>query len=85
MDEQILREKARAAIAGGRVPNRRQDRTWGGPGVGVACVICSLPVGVEEMEFEIEFAHDADDPGLDKYHVHVPCFAAWELDRKSVV
>ena len=22
-----------------------------------------------------------DNPGLDKYHVHTRCFAAWELER----
>jgi hypothetical protein len=27
--------------------------------------------------------HDGDDPGLDKYHVHVPCFSAWEFERAS--
>jgi hypothetical protein len=37
------------------------------------------------MEFEIEFAHGEDDePGLDKFHIHVRCFAAWELERTKV-
>jgi len=35
------------------------------------------------MEFEIQFAHDGSNPGLDKYHVHIRCFAAWELERGS--
>lgn len=34
-----------------------------------------------EMEFEIRFAHDGDSPGIDKYHVHVRRFAAWEFER----
>jgi hypothetical protein len=83
MNEQFLRDKARTAIGSGRIPNRSQDRTWGGPGVGVACAICSLPVRVDQMEFQIEFAHDGDEPGLDRYHVHVPCFAAWEFERNG--
>jgi hypothetical protein len=33
------------------------------------------------MEFEIQFARDGDNPGLDKFHVHVNCFAAWEFER----
>jgi hypothetical protein len=33
------------------------------------------------MEFEIEFARDGDNPGLDKFHVHIRCFAAWEFER----
>jgi hypothetical protein len=39
----------------------------------------------DEMEFEIEFAHDGSnlEAGLDKYHVHIRCFAAWEFERRS--
>jgi hypothetical protein len=35
----------------------------------------------DELEFEIQFARDGDHPGLDKFHVHVRCFAAWEFER----
>lgn len=82
MDEQILRGKARDAIAGGRFPNRSPDRTWGGPGVGAACAICTFPVRDDQTEFAVEFARDGDDPGLDKYHLHTRCFAAWEFERE---
>jgi hypothetical protein len=80
-DEPLLREKARTAIQQGRLPSRRPDRTWGGPGVGAPCSICDLPVMKDQLEFEIEFAHDGDSPGLDTFHVHVRCFAAWEFER----
>jgi hypothetical protein len=35
------------------------------------------------MEFEIEFARDGAGTaaGLDKFHVHIRCFAAWEFER----
>jgi hypothetical protein len=82
-DESILREKARAAIQNGRLPSRRPDRTWGGPGVGAVCSICELPVRKDELEFEIQFAHDGDNPRLDKFHVHIRCFAAWEFERSK--
>ena len=82
-DEPILREKARAAVQSGKLPGQRPDRTWGGPGVGAACTICELPVTKDEMEFESEFARDGDNSGLDKFHVHVRCFAAWEFERKG--
>jgi hypothetical protein len=83
MDENILREKARQVIRNGKLPGRRPDRTWGGPGVGAPCTICELPVRRDELEFEIQFARDEkrEDAGLDKYHVHVRCFAAWEFER----
>jgi len=83
VDEQPLREKAREAVQNGKLPARRPDRTWGGPGVGAPCAICGLPVTKDEMEFEIQFAHDGTEPGLDKFHVHIRCFAASECERKS--
>jgi hypothetical protein len=82
MDEPLLREKARAALRAEKIPNRKPDRTWGGPGVGAPCAICDLPVKRDELEFEVQFDHDRDNQGLDKYHVHTRCFAAWELERR---
>ena len=82
MEEQALREKAREVLEAGKLPNRKPDRTWGGPGVGAACTICGVPVAHDQMEFEIQFAHDGGNPGLDKFHVHIRCFAAWEFERK---
>ena len=82
-DEPIRREKARAAVLNGKLPARRPDRTWGGPGVGAPCTVCALPVQRDEMEFEIEFARDGENPGPDKFHVHIRCFAAWEFERKT--
>ena len=82
-EEQALRAKARAAVRNGKLPSRRPDRTWGGHGVGATCTICELPVTKDQMEFEIQFARDGDNPGLDKYHVHIRCFAAWEFERRQ--
>jgi len=83
-DESILREKARETIRDGKLPARTPTRTWGGPGVGAPCTICGIPVTHDEMEFEIQFARDGDNPGLDKFHVHIRCFAAWEFERTKV-
>jgi hypothetical protein len=82
-DEQLLRAKARAAVEGGKLPSRAPDRTWGGPGVGAPCAVCGLPVINQEMEFEIQFSRDGDNPGLDTFHVHIRCFAAWEFERRQ--
>jgi hypothetical protein len=82
-DEQALRAKARAAVRNGKLPSRRPDRTWGGHGVGATCTICELPVTKDQMEFEIQFARDGDNPGLDKYHVHIRGFAAREFERRQ--
>jgi len=79
LHETILRAKAQAAILAGKLPSRRPDRVWGGPGVGATCTICNLPVTKDE----IEFARGSDFPGLDKYHIHIQCFAAWEFERRA--
>ena len=80
-DERTLREKARAVIQAGKLPNRRPDGMWGGPSAGDDCSICREPVKHGEVEFEIEFARDGNVRCLDKYHVHIHCFAAWESER----
>jgi hypothetical protein len=33
------------------------------------------------MAIEIQFSHDGARSGLDKFDVHVRCFAAWEFER----
>jgi hypothetical protein len=35
----------------------------------------------DHLEFEVQSARDGDNPGLDKFHIHVRCFAAWEFER----
>jgi hypothetical protein len=80
-DEPILREQARAVVRDGKLPNRHPDRIWGGPGAGAACAVCELPVRSDEKDLEIEFSRDGGNPGLDRFHLHVRCFAAWELER----
>jgi hypothetical protein len=84
MDEVSLREKARTVIKGGKLPRLSPDRTLlGGPGVGAECAVCGVPVRADETEFEIQFARDVSNPGLDRHHMHIRCFAAWELERQS--
>jgi hypothetical protein len=80
-DEARLREQARAAIRRGKLPARAPTRTWGGDGVGAACSVCELLIRTDELEIELEFAHDSSALALEKHHVHPRCFAAWELER----
>lgn len=82
--ESTLPEKAREAIRKGKLPSRRPDRMWGGPGVGNDCAICGVPVKPCEVEFEIEFARNGDDTGPHSYSVHIRCYAAWELERENL-
>ncbi len=79
-DERALRERARSMIQAGLLPNRHPDRVWGGPGAGGDCMVCRAPVQRDDNEFEIEFVRDGGEAGADIYHVHIQCFAAWELE-----
>ena len=40
-------------------------------------------VGKDEMDFEIEFARGDGNSGLDKFHLHIRCFAAWEFECRN--
>ncbi len=50
-------------------------------GNGARCAICELPVTEEELKFEIHFDGNSVEPGWDMFHVHAPCFEAWEFER----
>lgn len=80
-DEAALREFARLAIRRGTLPRREPDRTLGRPGVGSLCTVCAKPVTADQVEWEIQFAHDGANPDLDTYHLHMRCLSVWELER----
>jgi hypothetical protein len=83
-DERALRQKAQEAIKNGRLPAMDARRTWGGPGNGATtCSVCGEAVKAGEMELEIEYRRDGRTDGLDHYHFHVRCFAAWECESRS--
>ena len=75
-DQSTLRQKAREAILAGKLPHRRPERMWAGPGVGSPCTICDKPVERDEIEYELDFTLDHSQPTP---RVHLRCFAAWEF------
>jgi hypothetical protein len=83
-DEPMLRQKAREAIRGGRLPMRLPDRIYGGPGCGTACAICSVIITREDMGLEIEFDRHEIPPGVDCYHIHPRCMSAWEIESRHL-
>ena len=80
-DEKILRAKAREVVRAGKLPSRRPDRTWSGPGIDNSCTICGARIQQAQVEFEIQFAPDGAAPGVERFHLHLRCFAAWEFER----
>jgi hypothetical protein len=80
-DEAALREFARLAIRQGRLPRRAPDRAWGGSGCGSLCAVCENPITSDQTEYEISFG----EGDLDMLHLHIRCFAVWELERTKPV
>ena len=84
IDEPTLRDKVRRAVQVGTLPNRRPDRTWGGPSANGNCAICGASLKRDRVEFEIEFGRPGDLSAPDRYHVHLRCFAAWEAECQAL-
>jgi hypothetical protein len=82
-DEVEARQLARDALQGGKLPRRPPDRIWGGYGIDLPCAVCQRSVARAEVEYEIQFGNgdDGTEPSLDRYHLHLRCFAAWEMER----
>ena len=82
-DDQDLRRRARAALNAGLMPRDQPLGLWGGNGAGDACPVCGQVVEVAEMELEVEFRFaEVSAHGVREFHLHLPCFAAWEIERK---
>jgi hypothetical protein len=81
--EGLLRRQARAAIHAGMLPRQHHVSVWGGPGSGASCAVCGNAVAGNELGFELEF-RDATGR-LELRYVHIPCFAAWDLECRSVL
>ncbi len=80
-DDSSRRDKAREAIRGGHLPVQAPDRTVWHTGCGTACDVCGDRIVDYQAEFEIEFNRPGVWPGIDRYHLHAACFAAWEWER----
>jgi hypothetical protein len=83
-DEQELRRLARAALNQGLIPRDRPRGLWGGNGSGETCPVCGIAVDAAEMELEVEFGiAEVNAQGVREFHLHLPCFAAWEIERRT--
>jgi hypothetical protein len=72
-----LRQKAREAIQGGKLPSNSGGRLFAGPGLGACCAICDRPIELNQIEYELDFV--PDDGSLEgNARVHMECFLVWE-------
>jgi len=46
------------------------------------CPVCGDSVDPDELELELEFAATEIGNDTREFHLHVPCFKAWEFARK---
>lgn len=81
-NETQLRGLAHQQLVSGQLPNVASRRVWGGPGLGIACSMCELPVRTDETEMRVRFTRD-HIPVFEALHLHARCFAAWELERTN--
>jgi hypothetical protein len=82
--ERALRKKIRERLKTGALPLTEPARTWGGQGRDRICAACKLPITREQMEYEVEFEAPTR-AALKVEHMHLPCFAAWELERELII
>jgi hypothetical protein len=83
-NEAQIRALARGVLQTRTLPRRDPDRTWDGKGVGLPCTVCGMPISPAETEYELQFSHDGAAPRLDRFHLHLRGFAAWEMERTKV-
>jgi hypothetical protein len=80
-NEHRIRALARNILQAGLLPRRGPDGTWGGKGVDVPCPICGERIGPDQLEYELQFRQEGATPDVDLFHLHLRCFAPWEMER----
>ena len=81
-NEQPIRPLARKVLHERLMPPHDPEYTWAGAGAGLPCTICGDPITRDQVEYELHFRrHAAAIPRLTGFHLHLRCFAAWEMER----
>jgi hypothetical protein len=66
------------------LPPEAPQRMWGGSGSGAPCAICGEHIGVDQLEYELEYRCVGNPHGRPSFHVHVRCCPAWELEQTGL-
>jgi hypothetical protein len=54
---------------------------FGGPGSEQPCAVCGKTLPRAQVEIELEYNRCGATPGIDKFHFHQSCYAAFERSR----
>jgi hypothetical protein len=76
-----IRQMIRRRLVDRTLPRATPSRIWGGPGLGLTCGVCELPVTADQSELQVELFDGYEAPMLEVLHLHTVCFALWELER----
>ena len=82
-DVKELRRRARAALHAEVLPLVPPSRSWGGHGSGDLCPVCGRSIDPAEPELELEFTSTGVGNDTRAFHLHLPCFTAWEFARND--
>jgi hypothetical protein len=63
------------------MPRRGPDGPWAGKGGDVPCAIWGERIRPDQLEYELQFGQEGATP--DVFHLHLRCFAAWEMERTN--
>jgi hypothetical protein len=66
------------------MPRRDPDGTWGSKGADVPCTICGERIRPDHLEYELLFGPQGAKARADAFHLHLRCFAAWEIERTKL-
>jgi hypothetical protein len=55
----------------------------GGKGVHVPCPMCGERIRPNQLEYELQFGQEGATPDVDLFHLHLRCFARWEMERRK--
>jgi hypothetical protein len=81
-DEQILHSKPEKPSSKASSPRVALTACGAAPAQAKSAGSATRASTKDDLEMQIEFAHEAAD-GVDKYHLHIRCNAAWEFERNK--
>ena len=84
LEQEQIRELARQAVQSGVMPRSVPESAMRGPGFGVRCTLCREPITINQVDHELHFRLPNAVAPLSRFHLHLRCVAAWEMERTKL-